>query len=59
MIIATQGVSLFAHFLKRSEVIHSLPYMECSYMLNVIQGVKLYVQCYAWSEAIRSMLYME
>ena len=66
MIIATQGVRLFAGCFKRSEVIHSLLYMELSYMLSVIQGLKLFAHCYTWrlfahiytwSEALCSMLY--
>ena len=46
MIIATQGVRQFARCFKRSDVIHSLLYMELSYMLILIHGVKLYAQCY-------------
>ena len=66
MIIATQGVRLFARCFKRSEVINSLLYMELSYMLSVIQGLKLFAHCYTWrlfahtytwSEALCSMLY--
>ena len=51
MIIATQGVRLFIRCFKRSVIIHSLLYMERSYMLHIIQGVMLYAHC--------SLLYME
>ena len=48
MIIATKGVRLFARCFKWSEAVHSLLYMERSYMTNIIQGVKLYAHRYIW-----------
>ena len=66
MIIATQGVRLFARCFKRSDVIHSMLHKELSYMLSVIQGLKLVAHCYTWrlfadtytwSEILCSMLY--
>ena len=59
MVIAVQGVKLYAHCYTWSEAICSLLYIEGSILLISIHGVALYAHCYARSEAMCSLLYME
>ena len=59
MLIAVHGVKLCAHCYKRSEVICSLLYMECSFLLNPIHEVKFCADCLTWSKALCSLLYMK
>ena len=58
MLITIHGVRLFACCFKRSEVIHSLLYMELSYMLSAhCYTWRLFAHTNTWSEALCSMLY--
>ena len=59
MLFAIHGVKLFSHSYTWSDVLHSLLYMERSFMLISIHGMKLYAHCYTWSESFCSLLSME
>ena len=56
MLIAKNGVTLYAHYCIWSEALCSLLHMECSFLLVALHGVKLYAHCYTRSEALCSLL---
>ena len=58
MLIATNGVKLYAHYYTWSEALCSRLIKQRSTMLFAIHGVKLYAHSYTWSEALCSLLYM-
>ena len=52
MLIAIDGVKLYAHTFTWTEALCSLLYIECSIMLIAIHGVKLYAHCHTCSDAL-------